>query len=73
MNYFDEVDAIEQVCQRLVVRFPTLPSATVRAIVQELHAGLNGPVRDYVPLLVQRGAMERLLAIVADRPPPEAW
>ena len=67
-----EEDAVEEVCQRLVVRFPTIPPATVRATVQEVHANLNGPVRNYVPLLVERGARDRLSAIVADPGLPEA-
>ena len=73
MKDFHEADAVEEVCQRLVVCFPTIPLATVRATVQEVHANLTGPVRDYVPLLVERGAKDRLLAIVADPPPPQAW
>jgi hypothetical protein len=72
MGNMDEVQAVEQVYQRLVVRFPTVPVATVRATVQELHASLEGPVRDYVPLLVERGARDRLSAMVASGTPPVA-
>jgi hypothetical protein len=73
MGNIDEVEAVEKVYQRLVVRFPTVPLATVRATVQELHANLTGPVRDYVPLLVERGARERLSAMVTSDNPPAAW
>jgi hypothetical protein len=73
MGNIDEVEALERVYQRLVVRFPTVPVATVRATVQELHANLTGPVRDYVPLLVERGATERLSAIVTSTNPRGPW
>jgi hypothetical protein len=72
MRNIDEVEAVEQVYQRLVVRFPTVPVATVRATVQEVHATLQGPVRDYVSLLVERGARDRLSAIVTSGIPPAA-
>jgi hypothetical protein len=72
MDDIHEEDAVEEVCQRLVLRFPTIPLATVRATVQEVHATLDGPVRNYVPLLVERGAKDRLSAIVADPRLPEA-
>jgi hypothetical protein len=69
MSDIDEVKAIEQVCQRLVARFPNLPITTVKATVQELQAKLNGPVRQYVPLLIEHGAKDRLSAIASPRGP----
>jgi hypothetical protein len=63
MRELDESKALEQVCQRLGARFPTVPLATVQATVQALHAKLDGPVRNYVPILVERGATDGLLAI----------
>jgi len=56
MKDFHEADAVEDGCQRLVVRFPTIEVAIVRSIVQEVHANLTGPVRDFVPVLVERVA-----------------
>jgi hypothetical protein len=53
----------------LLAQFPTVPMATVRAAVQEIHARLDGPVRDYVPLLVERAAKDTLRRLDA-RPPP---
>jgi hypothetical protein len=61
----DESKALEQVCERLGARFPTVPLATVQATVQELHAKLVGPVRNYVPILVERAATDGLSAITA--------
>ena len=60
MSHVDEHQAIEQVCARLSARFPTVPAETVRRVVSETHQALDGPVRDYVPVLVERGARERL-------------
>jgi hypothetical protein len=64
----DELKAVEQVCERLVARFPTVPITTVRATVQEFHATLDGPVRNFVPILVEHGARDRLSAIAAGAP-----
>ena len=70
INDINEFEAVDQVCQRLVAQFSTLPMATVRAVVQEIHARLDGPVRAYVPLLVERGAKETLSGL--DAPSPRA-
>ncbi|MGW5112877.1 three-helix bundle dimerization domain-containing protein [Nocardia sp. NPDC004123] len=36
---------------------------TVEGIVAEIHRGFDGrPVRDFIPLLVERGALRRLSA-----------
>ena len=49
-----------EVQQRLEARFPDLDPTVVEAAVQVAAAGITGPVRDYVPLLVERAARERL-------------
>jgi hypothetical protein len=71
INDINEFEAVEQVSQRLVAQFSTVPVATVRAVVQEIHARLDGPVRAYVPLLVERGAKDRLWGLDAPRPPSQ--
>jgi hypothetical protein len=63
MGDIDESKAVEQVLQRLVARFPTVPMNTVRVTVHELHAKIDGPVRNFVPLLVEHGARDKLSAI----------
>jgi hypothetical protein len=35
----------------------------VRATVEQVHARFDGPVRDYVPLLVEREARAQLTAM----------
>jgi hypothetical protein len=61
----NEFEAVEQVCLRLDAQFSTVPMATVRAVVQEVHARLDGPVRAYVPLLVEREAKDTLSGLDA--------
>lgn len=45
---------------RLSERFPEVDAAVVEAAVRLSHAELTGPVRDFVPLLVERAARDRL-------------
>jgi hypothetical protein len=56
----DEKEAVEHVYQRLTARFPGVDPATVRLAVEEALSSLDGPVRNYVPVLVERAARERL-------------
>jgi hypothetical protein len=56
----DESHALEDVRARLVGRFPDLDADTVNAAVDAAHAQLTGPIRDYVPLLVERAARDLL-------------
>lgn len=65
MSGVDEALALEHVREVLASRFPTLDPTTVKSVVVEVHASLNGPVRDYVPLLVERASRDRLRALAA--------
>jgi hypothetical protein len=65
MSEIDELKAVEQICERLVARFPKVPIAIVQATVHELHVKLDGPVRKYVPILIEHAATDRLSAIAA--------
>jgi hypothetical protein len=56
----DEHQAIEQVLSRLIERFSDVPPEAVRRMVQDVHSGFDGRVRDYVPILVEREARARL-------------
>jgi hypothetical protein len=56
-----EQTIIDQVAVRLTTRYPTIPAEAVGAVVRGVHAGFDGrPVRDYVPLLVERFARMEL-------------
>jgi hypothetical protein len=53
--------AFEQVRQRLVDRFPDVPAEVIWGVVQQERRRLEGrPVRDFVPLLVERASVDRL-------------
>ena len=74
----DETHVVNEVAERLTLRFPSLPEETVRAVVVASHEGLVGPVRAYVPLLVEHQARQRLWELSqvtagpADSSAPEA-
>ncbi|MGW4121766.1 three-helix bundle dimerization domain-containing protein [Nocardia sp. NPDC004711] len=59
----DEDQQIAALVRRLAGQFPTISTDTVEGIVAEIHRGFDGrPVRDFIPLLVERGALRRLSA-----------
>lgn len=61
MAELDEHQAIEHVIARLVERFPALSDDHVRQVVdEELHRLDANPVRDFIPVLVEHAATERL-------------
>jgi hypothetical protein len=56
-----EQTVIDEVTDRLTSRYPTIPPDTLTAVVQGVLARFDGrPVREYVPLLVERFAVEEL-------------
>jgi hypothetical protein len=56
-----EWTAIKQVGDRLTEGFPSLPADRVATVVHLNHARFDGrPVRDFVPLFVERGARQEL-------------
>lgn len=57
----DEEQAMEQVATRLMEHFPHVTRDQVAAIVDQEHQLYDGrPVRDFVPVLVERAARHRL-------------
>ena len=56
-----EQTIIDQVVDRLTSRYPTIEAATVSSVVRDVHAKYDGrPLRDYVPLFVERNATTEL-------------
>jgi hypothetical protein len=56
-----EWSAIKQVVDRLSSVYPDVPADTVATVVHVNHARFDGrPVRDFVPLFMERGAKEEL-------------
>jgi hypothetical protein len=62
----NEQTVIEQLVVRLTSRYPAISESTVATVVRDVHARFEGrPLRDFVPLLVERNArseLERLRA-----------
>lgn len=56
-----EARALMAVMDRLAERFPDKDRSSIEQIVAEEHELLDdGPIRDYIPLLVERAARLRL-------------
>ncbi|WP_437770424.1 three-helix bundle dimerization domain-containing protein [Arthrobacter sp. KNU40] len=61
MTRDDEAKALVAVINHLAERFPDLPRPAIETVVAEELGNLNGgPIRDYVPLLVEHAARNRL-------------
>lgn len=59
----DEARAIEALVERLTARFAETAPETVRAIIFACYDDFKGkPIRDFVPVLVERSAKDRLIA-----------
>jgi hypothetical protein len=59
-----ELVAIAQVAQRLRARFTTVPEAQIEQKVHaEYHRFDGSPIRDFVPIFVERNARAELLAL----------
>lgn len=61
MSAEEELRAVAKIVDRLAERFPHIPRQSIERAVLEEHKALDGrPIRDYVPVLVERGAKGRL-------------
>ncbi|MFC0453341.1 three-helix bundle dimerization domain-containing protein [Rhodococcus jostii] len=78
MTHDEELLHIDQVIDRLGARFPELPRESIEQVVRSAHEHFaKGKVRDFVPLLVERLAREKLQGLVPVMPvvpvsPPNA-
>jgi hypothetical protein len=55
-----EAQALAGVRSRLAAQFPDAGEQAVDSAVEAAHAEMTGPVRDFVPVLVERLVRERL-------------
>jgi anti-anti-sigma regulatory factor len=56
-----ELQALEQVEERLLDRFPLATKETVHLVVSDCHHEYDGrPIRDFIPVLVENEAADRL-------------
>ena len=68
MDRADEMRALSDVRLRLQEHFPQLDADVVEAAVRLAHSELTGPVRDFVPVLVEHAARDRLAFALRDNP-----
>ena len=65
MDRSDEDRAIGEVIDRLAKQFPQVPTNEVAQVVSESRSEFEQvPIRDFVPLFVERGAKARLRELV---------
>ena len=61
METREEAHAISEVTRRLQEKFPDARPDVIDAMVRDLHHEFDGdPIRDFVPVLVEREAVTRL-------------
>jgi len=61
MDRSDEDRAIHEVVERLTKQFPQVPTGEVEQVVSQSRPEFEDvPIRDFVPLFVERGAKQRL-------------
>ncbi len=69
MIELSEQQIIAGVADRLTTKYPTVSAEIVTAVVRGVHARFHGrPVREYVPLLVERFAGQELELLVLTAP-----
>ena len=60
-----EAEALAVVTDRIRAEFPDVPAETVEAAVARYHREYDGrPIRDFVPLLVERQVREDLKSTI---------
>ena len=58
-----EAREIDEVIARLQEKFPSVEVGRIRDVVEEEHHRFEGrPIRDFVPVFVERAAIDRLRA-----------
>ncbi|RZL77885.1 MAG: hypothetical protein EOP32_23585 [Rhodococcus sp. (in: high G+C Gram-positive bacteria)] len=69
----DEMLQLEQVIARLITRYPSIPPADIENTVRNMHKRfVNGRVRDFVPLLVEKAARRHITGSVSPAAVPAA-
>jgi hypothetical protein len=68
MDKTEENRAINEVVDRLAKQFPDVPTENVAEVVQQVQPTFDhAPIRDFVPLFVERDAKQRLKQTAGDR------
>jgi hypothetical protein len=65
MDRSDEDRAITEIVERLAKQFPQVSTVEVEQVVSQSRPEFDDvPIRDFVPLFVERGAKQRLRELV---------
>ena len=67
MSGREEVQAVLEVRRALKQRFPDVPGPMVDEVVTTEYSALAGPVRTFIPILLEKAARRRLVEM--DRMP----
>ena len=60
--------SVEEVIERLTKKYPDVDRGEIEQIVAEEHQAFAGrPVRDFVPVLVEKSAKKRVKALEQER------
>ena len=63
MTTDDEIRAVEKVVERLRAKFISIPQQRVTEVVDAAYHEFDGaPIRDFVPIMVERMSADRLSA-----------
>lgn len=63
MNETEEIRALDQLADRLHGRFPDAPPEGIKNMVAQIHHQYDGsPIRDFIPLLVEREVVDHFRA-----------
>ena len=73
MRAEEEGQALLHVAERLRARFPEVDSTTINQLVERFHRAYDGrPIREFIPIMVEREARDHLLHLPRQRGPADA-
>ncbi len=59
----EEIRALDELADRLRSRFPETPPDSIKSLVTQVHHQYDGsPIRDFIPVLVEREVVEHFRA-----------
>jgi hypothetical protein len=62
MTQTEEIHAIDALADRLRGRFPDRSAESIKQAVEEVHHQFDGrPIRDFIPVLVEREVVDRFM------------
>jgi hypothetical protein len=73
MTETEEARAVAEVATRMRERFPYLSPSAIDEVVGELHHQFDGtPIREFIPVLIENDARDRLTRLPQQRTSAEA-